>query len=172
MSWLIQGLANQLVGFNAVSSQDGSAITSGVTVQISLGGGTPVAPTNAATHRGGGLWIWVPDTSELVGTSISLIPAGTNLIPCGQTLQVVDHTVYLKNSSAEIYQGAMKGDTGIDGLDPETALVYIAAATFGNRTTTVEPGQTGTEQYVGVDGSTNRIASLIAANGNRTITQQ
>ena len=49
--------AGQVVAFQAVSSTDGSAVTTGSpTVYITIDGGTQATGTNSAIHEGQGAW--------------------------------------------------------------------------------------------------------------------
>lgn len=52
----------------------------------------------------------------------------------------------------------------VDGVAMPTAFQYIAAATAGK----VSGAGTGTEVFVGIDGSTDRISATVDASGNRT----
>lgn len=53
----------------------------------------------------------------------------------------------------------------IDGMTPEQALIYVAAATAGLRTVNTD---TGTEVMKGLDKTTTRITGVADEDGNRT----
>lgn len=63
--------AGQVVAFQAVSSTDGSAVTTGSpTVYITIDGGTQATGTNSAIHEGQGAWSYVPTQAETNGDHI------------------------------------------------------------------------------------------------------
>ena len=63
--------AGQVVAFQAVSSTDGSAVTTGSpTVYLTIDGGTQATGTNTAIHEGQGSWSYVPTQAETNGDHI------------------------------------------------------------------------------------------------------
>lgn len=63
--------AGQVVAFQAVSSTDGSAVTTGSpTVYVTIDGGTQATGTNTAIHEGQGAWTYVPTQAETNGDHI------------------------------------------------------------------------------------------------------
>ena len=61
----------QVVAFQAVSSTDGSAVTTGSpTVYVTIDGGTQATGTNTAIHEGQGSWSYVPTQAETDGDHV------------------------------------------------------------------------------------------------------
>ena len=61
----------QVVAFQAVSSTDGSAVTTGSpTVYVTIDGGTQASGANTAIHEGQGAWSYVPTQAETDGDHV------------------------------------------------------------------------------------------------------
>ena len=89
-------------GFNAVDSTDGSAITTGITVELRIDGTALKPPTNAAVHIKNGAWEVLLDGSETSAEDLSIIPSGTNLVPCSQFLTTEDPVDYQADVASEL----------------------------------------------------------------------
>ena len=61
----------QVIAFQAVSSTDGSAVTTGSpTVYVTIDGGTQATGANTAIHEGQGAWSYVPTQAETDGDHV------------------------------------------------------------------------------------------------------
>lgn len=62
---MLRNTAGQSVAFQAISSTDGSAVTSGSpTVNITQDNGTLTAGAGTVSHKGGGQWVYAPTQAE------------------------------------------------------------------------------------------------------------
>lgn len=80
MSALRKNVAGQHIKMQVNSRVDGSPITAGVSVNVTIDAGVQAAGTGTATHLGNGQWDYAPTQAETNGASIGFQFTATNAI--------------------------------------------------------------------------------------------
>ena len=88
---LIKDTGGQFLYGVLVNKDDGSAITTGATLDLALDGSDPVAAQATLTHRAKGLWEAALSQSDTDGEIIGYVWGGTNVVPHGGTVVTVEY---------------------------------------------------------------------------------
>jgi hypothetical protein len=106
-----KNVAGQIIGVQMVSSSDGSAFTSTVTLNITKDGGTQTASGGTGpTHEGNGFYTYAPTQAETNANHIGFTFTGTGAIP--KTVQV--YTSFPQTGDA--YAEATSGVYGLSAI--------------------------------------------------------
>ena len=123
---MLKNTASQYIAFNAVSSTDGSAITTGTpTVYYTIDGGTQATSTNTAVHEGNGQWSLALTQAETNGDHITYTMVLTNAI----NSMVQAYPITLSDFMADV--SALATSAEITALNDITAADVYAEFTSG-----------------------------------------
>ena len=120
---MLKNTASQYIAFNAVSSADGSAITTGTpVVHITIDGGTQATSTNTAVHEGNGQWSLALTQAETNGSHIVYSMVLTSAI----NSMVQAYPVTLSDFMADVSSLATSAEiSALNDFDPASDQVIV-----------------------------------------------
>jgi hypothetical protein len=119
---MLKNTGSQTICFQAVSTTDGSAVTTGTPTVYVLGdGGTQSSGGGAKTHEGQGTWSYVPSAGETNYSHVvyTFVLSGA-----------INHAINVYPSTFD-YTAALTGDTIADQVWEETQSTHTTAGSFG-----------------------------------------
>jgi len=125
---MLKNTGSQTICFQAVSTTDGSAVTTGTPTVYVLGdGGTQSSGGGTKTHEGQGTWSYVPSAGETNYSHVvyTFVLSGA-----------INHAINVYPSTFD-YTAALTGDTIADQVWEETQSTHTTAGSFGELATEI-----------------------------------
>lgn len=179
---MIKNKASQVITFQAISTTDGSDITTGSpTIYITIDGGTQNVGSGASVHEGNGCWSYVPTQAETNGDHIAFtftlsgaITQTLNAYPTPDLFDMktdvdailldtgTDGVLLASTATTQLVNDILAGGD-IDGYSLEESLKICAAVLAGK----VSGAGTNTVTFRAADDSKDRIVATVTGDGNR-----
>ena len=149
---MLKNTGSQTICFQAVSTTDGSAVTTGTPTVYVLGdGGTQTSGGGTKTHEGQGTWSYVPSAGETNYSHVvyTMVLSGA-----------INHAINVYPSTFD-YTASLTDSTIADQVWDETQSTHTTAGSFGELATEIANIEADTNELQGDWTNTGRLDTIL-----------